>query len=250
MLIGVLCADDRMSFVADELEQDYQVKRLKSEQDFITFESMDVLVLPIQGICQDLTVHCYQHKIQIPTSIFHSPKTIITGLHQDRIPTPVPIYSCFDDEEFLVENAKLTAEGLLCELIHHTECSIHTYTYDIVGYGHCGKEIASMFDQLNLSYRIIRRFCEDKQHFVSMKKWTYCSSIVINTAPEWFITYEKIKQWKQTPCVFDISSLPLTKNDVSYIPTFYKLNHLPNRFSSHSAASIYCAFIRRILYEK
>nr|MBP3598692.1 hypothetical protein [Eubacterium sp.] len=58
----------------------------------------------------------------------------------------IPHYDLLSCENLALQNARLTAEGLLISLLSHTNNSICKMVPLIVGYGRCGKEIADILN--------------------------------------------------------------------------------------------------------
>ena len=56
MKIGVVCSDERMMQVADNLKKDYVVYRIQEDTDFLTLPQLDAFVLPVKGMNEEHNV--------------------------------------------------------------------------------------------------------------------------------------------------------------------------------------------------
>lgn len=56
----------------------------------------------------------------------------------------IKYFDVLTSEDLVQKNARLTAEGLLISLLSHTSYSIRSFRTLLIGYGHCGKEIADI----------------------------------------------------------------------------------------------------------
>lgn len=54
------------------------------------------------------------------------------------------LYNLSASSGFITQNARLTAEGLISELIRYTPFSLENTTILLLGYGHCGKAISTL----------------------------------------------------------------------------------------------------------
>ena len=133
------------------------------------------------------------------------------------------------DKTVIDENAILTAEGVLSEMLEATNKSIYSTKIDIVGYGHCGKAIYQMLKNLQVDVRVIRRNAQKQDDFISYQDWKKCGDIIVHTA---ILDIS-------TPCFFDESFLK--SNGIIY----KRVGNLPGRFACISAGNIIANYVRR-----
>ena len=60
-----------------------------------------------------------------------------------------------EDENVVKENAKLTAEGLISEIIQKEPYPIENSQVVLIGFGHCGKEIYEKLTALNAKVKVV-----------------------------------------------------------------------------------------------
>ncbi|MDD6467626.1 MAG: hypothetical protein PUF50_05550, partial [Erysipelotrichaceae bacterium] len=112
-------------------------------------------------------------------------------------------------ESYLNENARITAYGILSMLLEHCPRLITEMTVDIVGFGHCGKEIVHLLEQLEVSVRIITKgICDTNFECLLYEDWKYVepSDVIINTAPAVVINEYDCGRWKKDPIIIDLST--------------------------------------------
>ncbi len=139
----------------------------------------------------------------------------------------VTILDLAEDESLLHANAALTAEGLLSILIARTPFSLAKRSFLILGYGHCGKEIArhlnffsdniSVFDK-NPKQTALAKFRgfialssvsgshDEGSSIVPAVPGDY--DVIINTIPAQVLTEQQLAQLPAHCMLFDIASAP------------------------------------------
>lgn len=253
MIIGVICSDERMIQVADNLSTNNVVYKIFSEEDINFLKQVNIVILPIHGMNYKYQIKMWKSYITLPKDYFNESVVVFQGIHEKENPKIISKTICYlEDSKVKERNAILTAEGVIKEFIQHTSSSIYDISVDIVGYGTCGKAIAKILHNLGVSIRIIRRSCIETGVFCPVRQWTRCADVIINTAPDRVINIERLKSWNKIPVILDISNYTLFDEDeLEKIPmNYYKLPNLPGRYAPISAGNIIAEYIRRVLYEK
>lgn len=256
MKIGMVCSDERMMQVADNLKKDYVVYRIQEDTDFLTLPQLDAFVLPVKGMNEEHNVQMWNSYMHIPSSFWKiqgKEMVVFQGIENEaakKLNVEVDYY--MNAEEVITQNAILTAEGVLNELISHTCKSIYAITIDIVGYGHCGKAIYTMLKNLHTHVRVIRRDCVMSKEFLPIKEWKECGDVIIYTAPVQILDDAQIRSWSKTPLFLDISTPVLFHEEQIHRLhlNYYKISNLPGRFACISAGNIIADHIRRRLHEE
>jgi dipicolinate synthase subunit A len=104
-------------------------------------------------------------------------------------------------EEFLLENARLTAEGFLPYLIENTPFSLAEANILLLGMGRCGQAIEKVLAKLSChvdSYDLIPEELVDWQRF----------NVVINTIPAQVIGRKQLEALREDCVLFDIATPP------------------------------------------
>jgi len=143
-----------------------------------------------------------------------------------------------DIETFKLKNAIPTAEGVIAEIIHKLDCTIHGSKGLILGYGYCGKRMAKNLKDLGASVEVytlnsieeravpnngLNLLCELPPN----KKYNY----IINTIPKVVLEAERILAC--TTLFIDITEAYQMDHDC-----FVKMRGIPGRFSPRTAGTI------------
>lgn len=163
-------------------------------------------------------------------------------------------------EDFTEENSRLTAEGLLSEIIRQTPFSLSSANVLLLGYGHCGAAIGSMLLPICRGIYVLEWDLTKQSH---AREHGLCPitpadfpevlpqcSLLINTIPAPVL---EPQQWQNLPgsChIFDIASAPFGfPSDItekSLLP-YFRVPGIPGRFSPAAAGQIIGKTIERIL---
>ena len=210
--------------------------------DASIIEAGDTLVLPILK----------RNKKEIPLrnktlslSKLHGLKLYLPFPHP-LIPEDNEFFYYMRDEELVLENANLTALGLLFYLTQHA-ISLYDIKIDILGGGKCGQALAKLLDYLHVDYRVIHKNREiDMETYRSLKK----GDIIVNTAP---VCYLEIKDLKNQPTQFvlDISSEKCFNKQLqaSGVEIIYP-GSLPEKYFPCSGADLIFEYMGRVNNEK
>lgn len=171
------------------------------------------------------------------------------------------LYNLADVTGFCKENACLTAEGLLSEVIRYTPFSLLNTTILLIGYGKCGDAIGTLFSSLNtriyvLEQDISKQLEAEKRGLLALsnsEKRTllpHCD-IVLNTVPNPVLTEQELKLLPGNCHIFDIASAPFGfSSDVTleYALPYFRLPGLPGKFSPKSAGIVTGKTIERMIH--
>ncbi len=160
---------------------------------------------------------------------------------------------------FARENAWLTAEGLLSEVIRYTPFSLSSARTLLLGYGCCGSAIGALFHPLCRSIYLLEQEQEkqglaEKKGICPIQKEDFSTvlprcSLVINTIPAAVLEPEWIRELPGSCHIFDIASSPFgfpgTVTE-DYLLPYFRLPGLPGRFSPVSAGQAIGKIIERI----
>ncbi len=160
---------------------------------------------------------------------------------------------------FARENALLTAEGLLSELIRYTPFSLSSARVLLLGYGCCGSAIGTLLHPLCRSIYVLEQDLEkqalaEKKGICPIQKEDFpmvlphCS-LVINTIPAAVLEKEWIQELPGSCHIFDIASSPFGFEDrltEDFLLPYFRLPGLPGRFSPESSGQAIGKIIERI----
>lgn len=160
---------------------------------------------------------------------------------------------------FAGENALLTAEGLLSELIRYTPFSLSSARTLLLGYGCCGSAIGALLHPLCRGIYLLekdqkKQSLAEKKGICPIQKEDFSTvlprcNLVINTIPAAVLEPEWIQELPGSCHIFDIASSPfgfpgnITEN---YLLPYFRLPGLPGRFSPVTAGQATGKIIERI----
>ena len=262
MKIAVFDADHRMRLVAERLKKRGQVYLIDEDDSVCRLkriaDTFDVVILPYWGIEETGFVKMrtkYMFAAEILESL-HDQCVIFSGKCCQFFSHLNCRIKCWDnDEALLIQNAALTAEGMLCRLIETTERSLFTYHVDIIGSGRCAQALGKLLASLNIPYRFVSSSAGvnlKHENWIDLREWQRetPAELVVNTAPACSMNQQVLKNWKQVIQVYDLSSGCLGVDMKCRKHPFLKLYEekaLPSIFSVESAAELILGFIEREL---
>ncbi len=160
---------------------------------------------------------------------------------------------------FSRENALLTAEGLLSELIRYTPFSLSSARILLLGYGCCGSAAADLLHPLCRSIYVLEQNPEqqrmaEKKGICPIQEEDFSTvlphcNMVINTIPAEVLKPEQIKELPGSCHIFDIASPPFGFPDdmtEKYLLPCFRLPGLPGRFSPVTSGQLMGKILERI----
>uniref|UniRef100_UPI00405683E3 NAD(P)-dependent oxidoreductase n=1 Tax=Agathobacter sp. TaxID=2021311 RepID=UPI00405683E3 len=123
-----------------------------------------------------------------------------------------------EQEEVVKGNAKITAEGVVAELLQKSAISIEGQQVLVTGFGRCGKCIAEKLAALGAHIVILARSAKAREEAVEQGYEAYgfsygkCiaskANTLINTVPAMVVTREILEELPRDAVVLDIASKP------------------------------------------
>ncbi|MBR3841600.1 MAG: hypothetical protein IKM20_10725 [Erysipelotrichales bacterium] len=251
MLIGVVISDRRQAIIADVLEEYHlPVIRILSNEDLDY--NMDILVLPIRGINENCILQINNTVLNFSSFFKYAKKELIiySGVACKYLEQlPFKLIKLLSNEDIIDYNSKLTAQGLLIDLLMNIDISIDEVSIDIIGFGHSGKAIYKMFSKLCPNIRIVSsqklsKFGDFPVNIIdydTYRNLNEYSNVIINTAPTMILDSFIIDKLKDNNIILDIASAP-GGTDFDY--AFRKgikallLPALPAKYVGYSAGKI------------
>lgn len=194
-------------------------------------------------------------------SLINEKQTLISGaIHRDAADIltkrDIPYYDLMTFNSFKEANSRLTAEGLIKDIIEICPFSIPESNILLTGYGSCGKYIASVLSLLGAHITIYNR---NKSYdcMAKMSGFTTMTSLppndelkkfnlIINTIPSVIFTPVHLEHIHPKACLLDIAGSPggfqtdiVKKNNF----TFRVCPGIPGKTSPMTAARIICHII-------
>ncbi len=169
------------------------------------------------------------------------------------------LFSLAQSSDFAAENALLTAEGLLSEIIRCTPFSLSDANILLLGYGNCGSAITRRFKPLCRSIYLLEQDLDKQEQAkvdgicpISVDDFSQIlpkCQIVINTIPAPVLEATILLQLHSSCHIFDIASAPFgfpaDITEKCLLP-YYRLPGIPGRFSPASAGKMIGKTIERM----
>ncbi len=209
-MIGLMNADQRLLEAARILKASLPVFLIEDVNEELPH--LEAVVFPMSGVKNgkvklngewvELSEHFWQ---QLPQDCLLISATVNEEMRaMDR-----SWIDLSENESFIQNNSRLTAEGVLFLLLDNTTCGLADCHVDLLGYGHCGKEIYDLLTALDVKVRVVRREVKhESEQFISLDTWRKLpvNEIVINTSITNWIDEASVKRWEKAPLILNIVS--------------------------------------------
>ena len=197
-------------------------------------------------------------KTELLLSLINENQTLIGGsIYQSAADIltkrDIPYYDIMTFQSFKEANSKLTAEGLLKDIIEISPFSIPESNILVAGYGSCGKQIASVLSLLGGHVTVYNRNkafdCLAKVNGYTTQTSLNADdslsnfNIIINTIPAGIFTDEHIAHINPDACLFEIAGTPggFNMDSVRKHNLIYKAcPGIPGKTAPMTAARIIC----------
>ena len=161
------------------------------------------------------------------------------------------------NEDFVLKNANLTAEGMLCDLIANTTQSMYKENILIIGSGRVAKAVGYLFYKLGLNFDFAMRNEKEYNHMKLFSRKCFLGesykhelknyNVIINTVPALLFTQKDENKFKMGCYVFELAS----KRCLECINDKY-LNYvlcpaLPSKYAPKTAANLIIEVIKNYL---
>lgn len=162
----------------------------------------------------------------------------------------IEYFNLMQNEIFTINNAKLTAEGVLAVVIASTEKSIFSNNVLVLGSGRCGKTIVLLLEKLGIkvtvatfhkdSYENAYVFTNDVLYKDELEDEINKFDIIINTVPLPIISPKLLENMQKDVAVIEVASINCISNELL---NKYKINYilapaLPKVYSAFSAGHL------------
>ncbi len=164
------------------------------------------------------------------------------------------VYDAAEDEDFLVENAEITARGALGEILLMTERDASELSVGIVGYGRIGAALTRLLLFLGTGVRVYSRRIATRLELSAMGIEAVSSptedgaaglDLLVNTAPAVLFTSEQMAALPRGLKIIDLASgvnFPASEAVV-------KLPSIPERSYPITAGGVYARYIGKVLFD-
>ena len=204
-MILVVANDTRMTYIASELSEHFNVQKFEKGIDH-TF--IEYAILPFKT---DPTV-MNELVIQLPPDcVIFTPimRDFLRGVSQE-------IKIMMDCDEIAIYNSIPTAEGTIYYIMKNTQHTIHGANIHVIGAGRCGETLAKSLRNLgakvSVSSRnpklVARLFASGIQTVALDGSILREADVIVNTIPAMMLDKQKLALVKKDIYVADIASAP------------------------------------------
>lgn len=244
-MIGIIKGDVRYTYLSQMLGDAVSSDSLKD------FYNIDRLVLPLGGIRADYTIKQTELNLKdilnvnrINAIYTGNANKELTELCRER---HIRLYEMLKDHAFVMENAELTAKGLIYYL-HGGSRELSEYHILVLGYGNIGYYLCKLFKALGTEFGV---YTENKleEKYLRLEGYSKAEEIngqydiIINTIPQNVkvnypsLTGVRVVDVASPPYGFDIDEI------MKYGISYEIVSAIPSKFAPASAARIIKKFL-------
>lgn len=288
MEVLVLGGDLRYIEIIENLSKKHNVDIVGYKNTFINHKCMnvdimdvdvskyDVILFPINGVMDKNLISCRFNNtpIKLPVDFLVNSKKdvlIFSGINTSNLNNMLDIASrkcefLMNDLDVIKDNAVITVEGIIADIIVNTDRAIGDSKVLVFGYGNVGKVLVDYLSLLGANVCVSVVLEEDKKNLISKNidcfysydhdrliKEIGVNDVIVNTVPKTIIDEHDIKYINQDSYVLDISSHPHGINrevlDEYFIKNKLYLG-IPGKVASKTAGNILTKKINQIMKGK
>ena len=239
-VIGIIKGDIRYKYLSD------MINNYIISDKLIELKGIEELLLPMNGINNDYEIKGTTLNL-LDIIKQNSIKRIYVGNSSKRLDELCDKYSIelikFLNGSFILENAKLTAKGIIHYLCNN-ENDISDYKILVVGYGNISYYLCDLLDVYDVKYAVLT-LNETEKKFINLKSIKSEEmisgkgyDIIINTIPDnldWdysSLINLRVIDVASSPFGFDIDKI--IQNNINY----YIFSAIPSKYAPSTAAKI------------
>lgn len=166
-------------------------------------------------------------------------------------------YDLMEDATVIHQNAKITAEATVAEILKYSAYSIRNQKIIVCGYGKCGREIANLLGAMGAKVTVLARSVEARRlarcegheavDFSYAPEEAYGARTIVNTVPAQVVREPFIREMHEDAVIIDIASRPggtdLMAAEVYGIKVVPALG-LPGKYTTKSSSKVLADAIR------
>lgn len=151
-------------------------------------------------------------------------------------------------ETFSIKNANLTSEGILAKILELSPKSIYENKILILGYGRCGKALATILNKLNVNFAICDYDKSNYENAFFITNQVYFKNaffrhlnkfdVIVNTIPHQIISDKNALKINKDAIYLEIASMQSLSNNSASILNYHKLPALPSKYSPLTASNL------------
>ncbi len=261
--IGVLLADKRQDYIAEILKKwGYLVYARSKGEEKLLLECQNIILPTPFALSEDRSCG-FIYKMREGQMLFSSkiPKEVIKKLEEKK----VKVFDFLEEEEIALQNAQITAEGIIAEAMMKYRGVIHKTSCLVLGYGKCGKAIAKRLRALGAKVTVCtnakKEIYEAKREgflVLCLEKLTLhkrCmgeSQLIFHTIPVSVLSREYFSNCSKESIVFDIVSTRVEdkKWAMEYGIDYEIYPKIPEKYAPKAAAMIFAKYVERKICDR
>ena len=168
-------------------------------------------------------------------------------------------YDLMEEEEAVRQNARITAEATIAEILRYSPYSIRCQKILVCGFGRCGREIAKLLSAMGAKVTVLARSPQARKQarrcgyeaadFSYAPEEAYGSRTIVNTVPAPVIREPFIREMHKDAVIIDIASRPggtdLIAAEAYGIKVVAALG-LPGKYTPKSSAKVLADAMERL----
>lgn len=164
----------------------------------------------------------------------------------------ITYFNLMSDEDFVLKNAILTAEGMLADLILNTEKSIFEANILILGGGRVAKAVGVLFNKLGLkcdfsmrnNFKLLEAqlVCNNIVEWGNFKSNLKNYDVIINTIPDKIFEKEDLSKFKNDSVLFELASVKCLQDEAVNIK-YVLCPALPSKYTPQAAGKLIFDYI-------
>ena len=160
----------------------------------------------------------------------------------------IKYFDMMQNEDFVLKNATLTAEGMLCDLILNLPNSMYEQNILIIGSGRVAKAVGYLFFKLGLNfdfamrnekeYNLTKLFAKKCYLGEEYKNYLKNYDVVINTVPAVIFNQSDAEKFKKDCYVFELASKRCLEDIKTQNVNYVLCPALPSKYTPKSAGKL------------
>lgn len=243
--------DRRLPFVEKELKALGYNTMPFSQENFAKLKKGDYIVLsPAYKWSVELSQKLPQNISIVCGAVSPEVKDIFDNKN-------IKYFNLMDDEDFVLRNAMITAEGALADLIFYTKKSIFECNILILGSGRCAKAMAYLLYKLGVKFDLTMRdafklkqsqlLCNKALDWADYKNNLKEYDVVINTIPTKLFEEEDLQKFKEGSVVLELASKQCLQDLKAEKFSYILCPALPSKYTPQSAGNLIFNYLQTLL---
>lgn len=243
--------DRRLPYVDKKIKSLGHITMPFSQENFKKMEKGDYVVLS----------PAYKWSIEVAQNLPQN-INIICGVATTEVQDifdkkSIKYYNLMADEDFVLKNATLTAEGTLADLIFYTKKSIFDCNILILGSGRCAKALAYLLYKLGVKFDLTMRdehklkqsqlLCNKAVNWMEYKQRLKDYDVIINTIPIKLFEEQDLPKFKEGSVVLELASKQCLQDLKAENFSYILCPALPSKYTPQSAGDLIFDYLEKLL---